>query len=117
MAYVVGLVASPSKAMNTDTLVSEALRGAASVGARTEKLYLNDLSIRPCQACPSPPQQGYCLVHDGMDVVYGVLEEADALVVGTHARRYGLYSSRSRGTWSGKPHLVRLAPEAWRLQH
>jgi hypothetical protein len=33
------------------------------------------------------------------------------------ARRYGLYSSRSRGTWSRKPYLVRLAPEGWREQH
>ena len=33
------------------------------------------------------------------------------------ARRYGLYSSRSRGTWSRKPYLVRLAPEGWKEQH
>ena len=32
-------------------------------------------------------------------------------------RRYGLYSSRSRGTWIGKPWLVRLAPEGWKQQH
>jgi len=32
-------------------------------------------------------------------------------------RRYGLYSSRSRGTWLRTPHLVRLAPEGWRQQH
>jgi hypothetical protein len=32
-------------------------------------------------------------------------------------RRYGLYSSRSRGTWSRKPYLVRLAPEGWKEQH
>jgi len=32
-------------------------------------------------------------------------------------RRYGLYSSRSRGTWLREPYLVRLAPEAWRQQH
>jgi hypothetical protein len=32
-------------------------------------------------------------------------------------RRYGLYSSRSRGTWARKPYLVRLAPEGWRHQH
>jgi hypothetical protein len=32
----------------------------------------------------------------------------------THlVRRYGLYSSRSRGTWSGKPWLRPLAPEGW----
>jgi hypothetical protein len=32
-------------------------------------------------------------------------------------RRYGLYSSRSRGTWSRKPWLVRLAPGGWLQQH
>ena len=31
-------------------------------------------------------------------------------------RRYGLYSSRSRGTWSRKPHLLRLAPEGGKEQ-
>jgi len=32
-------------------------------------------------------------------------------------RRYGLYSSRSRGTWMRKPYLVRLAPQGWIQQH
>ena len=32
-------------------------------------------------------------------------------------RRYGLYSSRSRGTWSRKPHLARLAPAGWQKDH
>ena len=32
-------------------------------------------------------------------------------------RRYGLYSSRSRGTWHRKPHLLRLAPEGWQKDH
>ena len=32
-------------------------------------------------------------------------------------RRYGLYSSRSRGTWSRKPHLTRRAPEGWQKDH
>ena len=37
---------------------------------------------------------------------------------GTHyIRRYGLYASRSRGTWSRKPHLVRLAGPAWHADH
>ena len=37
---------------------------------------------------------------------------------GTHyIRRYGLYASRSRGTWSRKPHLVRLAAPAWHAAH
>ncbi len=32
-------------------------------------------------------------------------------------RRYGLYSSRSRGKWIEKPYVVRLAPDGWRHKH
>jgi transposase len=31
-----------------------------------------------------------------------------------YLRRYGLYSSRSRGTWADKPHVAALAPEGWK---
>lgn len=58
----VGLVASPRKGMNTDTLVTKALEGAAWEGAVTAKLYLNDLTIRPCQACANPPPEGHCVI-------------------------------------------------------
>jgi multimeric flavodoxin WrbA len=84
-ATVVGLVGSPRKGMNTDTLVSEMLRGAGSAGAQTAKIYLNDLDIRPCQACETSPAPAYCFYHDGMDTIYQVLATADALVIGTPA--------------------------------
>ncbi len=32
-------------------------------------------------------------------------------------RTYGLYSSRTRGTCSRCPHLLRLAPEGWKRDH
>jgi hypothetical protein len=32
-------------------------------------------------------------------------------------RAYGLYSSRTRGTWSRCPHLLRLAPDGWKRDH
>ena len=31
-----------------------------------------------------------------------------------YIRRYGLYSSRSRGKWIDKPYAVRLAPTGWK---
>ena len=34
-----------------------------------------------------------------------------------YIRRYGLYSSRSRGKWIEKPYVVRLAPDGWRQKH
>ncbi len=82
---VVGIIGSPRKGMNTDTLVSRTLEGAKSSGADTEKIYLNDLKILPCQACARFPAPDYCFFHDGMDKIYQVLLNADALVIGAPA--------------------------------
>ena len=32
-------------------------------------------------------------------------------------RRYGLYSSRTKGRWSQMPHVAARAPEDWRASH
>jgi len=82
---VVGIVGSPRKGMNTDTLVTEVLKGAQSVGAGTEKIYLNDLEIKPCQACDKSPVPDYCFYKDGMETIYQAVETADVLVIGTPA--------------------------------
>jgi hypothetical protein len=62
--YVIGFVASPRKGMNTDTLVERVLEGAKSVGADTEKIYLNDLDMKPCQACAEYPAPKFCWYED-----------------------------------------------------
>jgi len=82
---VVGIVGSPRKGMNTDTLVTKMLEGARSAGATTEKIYLNDLEIGPCQACDKYPAPAYCFYEDGMEEIYEALETADGLVIGTPA--------------------------------
>jgi len=82
---VVGIIGSPRKGMNTDTLVTRVLEGAKSKGAEIEKIYLNDLEIRPCQACDGTPAPDFCFYKDGMETVYEVLKTADALVIGTPA--------------------------------
>jgi hypothetical protein len=33
-----------------------------------------------------------------------------------YIRRYGLYASRTKGKWSDKPHVVRLAPAGWKKE-
>jgi multimeric flavodoxin WrbA len=90
---VVGMVSSPRKEMNTDTLVTKALEGAQSIGAEIEKIYLNDLEIKPCQACDRFPAPAYCFYRDGMEKIYDVLESADALVIGTPAY-FGSFSAQ-----------------------
>jgi len=82
---VVGMVSSPRKKMNTDTFVTKVLEGAQSIGAETEKIYLNDLEIMPCQACSRFPAPDYCFYRDGMEKIYDVLVNADALIIGTPA--------------------------------
>jgi len=34
-----------------------------------------------------------------------------------YIRRYGLYCSRGRGTWTDKPYAAALAPDGWRQKH
>lgn len=79
---VVGIVASPRKQMNTDTLVQRILDGCHKSGALVTKIYLNDLEIQPCQACRVQNGSG-CVYQDGMEQIYEVLENADGLVLGT----------------------------------
>lgn len=90
---VVGIIGSPRKGMNTDALVTKALEGAQSVGAEIEKIYLNDLEIKPCQACKNFPAPDYCFFHDGMDKIYDILVNADALVIGAPAY-FGSFSAQ-----------------------
>ena len=90
---VVGIVSSPRKNMNTDAFVTKALEGAQSIGAEIEKIYLNDLEIKPCQACDRFPAPDYCFYRDGMEKIYDVLVNADALVIGAPAY-FGYFSAQ-----------------------
>ena len=80
---VCGIVGSPKKNGNVDLLVSQVLKGASSQGAETEKLYLNDLDIKPCQSCGVDPYPRYCLFGDDMKLVYAALESCDIIVLGS----------------------------------
>lgn len=90
---VMGIVGSPRKGMNTDTLVTKVLEGALSNGAETEKIYLNDLEIKPCQACDTSPAPEYCFYKDGMETIYNSLETVDVMVIGSPAY-YGSISAQ-----------------------
>ncbi len=79
---IIGLVGSPRKGMNTDVLVRAILDGCERKGAQTDIMYLNDLIIKPCQACRTQDGKG-CTIRDGMDAVYRAFEQADGLVIGT----------------------------------
>lgn len=80
-ARVLGISGSPRRGGNSDTLLDKALEGASSVGAVTEKIFLNSMDFRPCQACGGCNETGACMIPDDMRRVYKSIERADAVIV------------------------------------
>ena len=63
---ILGIAGSPRRNGNTDLLLAEFLKGAASKGAEVKTIYLNDLKITPCQHCDSCFKAGKCKIQDDM---------------------------------------------------
>ena len=78
---VLGIVGSPRRGGNTDLLLAEVMKGAASRGAEVKTIVLNDLDITPCQHCDACQKKGVCRIKDDMRMVYRQLEQADRLVL------------------------------------
>ena len=89
---IVGIIGSPRKGMNTDIIIDSVLDGCKSKGAVISKIYLNDLDIKPCQACRIQDGKG-CRFHDGMDTIKNVFENNDGIILGIPIY-YGLMSSQ-----------------------
>ena len=85
---VIAFNGSPRKNGTTATLLNKALEGAASQGAKTEFVQLNQLDMKGCQACFSCKKRGgksygKCAHIDGMTPLYGKIERADAILLGS----------------------------------
>ncbi|MCS7258576.1 MAG: flavodoxin family protein, partial [candidate division WOR-3 bacterium] len=93
--HILGLVGSPRKNRNTDILVQKVLDGAYKAGAQITKIYLNDLKIKPCQACLRHPYPKYCFFNDGMNKLYKLFEKVDGIILGTPAY-YETISSQTK---------------------
>lgn len=78
---VLGILGSPRRGGNTEILLDQALAGARSQGAETEKLILNELDITPCQSCDKCLETGECATDDDMSLVYPKLNAADCLIL------------------------------------
>ncbi len=78
---VLGIAGSPRRGGNTDLLLAEVMKGAASRGAEVKIIILNDLKIAPCQHCDACLETGRCKVEDDMQMVYDELMKADRIVL------------------------------------
>lgn len=81
---VVGFTGSPRSNSNTEILVEEALKGAGDAGADTAIFNLNQMSIKPCQACMyCKSHEGECDTKDDMQIIYKEIQDADAFILGS----------------------------------
>lgn len=86
---ILGIVGSPRESGNTDTLVTEVLRGAEEAGARSRKLFVGRYEIAPCTSCGACVKTGRCVRRDGMDELVSLMEEHQVWVLGTPVYWWG----------------------------
>jgi len=78
---VLGIAGSPRRGGNTDLLLAEVMRGAASKGAEVKTVILSDMTISPCQHCDACLEVGKCRIEDDMQKVYAEFEQADRIIL------------------------------------
>ncbi len=108
---VLGILGSPRKGGNTELLLEEALKGAETEGAETERLRLTEFEIIPCRECLACYQDGNCILLDDMSKIYPKLLEADIIILASPIFFYGVTAwakgliDRCQALWARKYHL------------
>jgi multimeric flavodoxin WrbA len=64
--------------------------GFAEMGGESEAVRLNDLGIRPCQACGGCGKTGRCVIDDDMTALYEKVDAADRLLLVSPVYFYAL---------------------------
>jgi len=112
---VLGIAGSPRRGGNTDLLLAEVMKGAASRGAEVKTIILNNLTIAPCQHCDACLEAGRCKVEDDMQMVRHELEEADRIVLASPIQFMGVTAQakamidRCQALWARK-NVLKIPP-------
>lgn len=112
---VLGIAGSPRRDGNTDRLLAEVIRGAASQGAEVKTIILDDLEIAPCQHCDACLKKGKCKINDDMQMVYRELEQADRIVLASPIHFMGVTAQmkamidRCQALWARK-YVLKIPP-------
>lgn len=112
---VLGIAGSPRAGGNTDQLLAELMRGAASQGATVRTLFLSDLRIGPCLHCDNCFKKGECKIPDDMRIVYKELESADRIVLASPIHFMGVTAQmkamidRCQSLWA-KKYILKIPP-------
>ena len=84
---IVAVNAGPRMGWNTETLISEASKGAEAAGASVERFDLFRLEkytgCIACFGCKKEKFKGHCVCRDGLTPVLDAIREADGLIIGS----------------------------------
>ena len=84
---IVVVNAGPRKGWNTDTLLTEASKGAQEAGADIIRFDLFSLEkytgCISCFGCKKEKFKGHCICRDGLTPVLDAIREADGLIIGS----------------------------------
>ena len=84
---IIAVNAGPRKGWNTDTLITEAAKGAESAGAAVEKFDLFRLEkytgCISCFGCKREQNKGHCVCRDGLTQVLDAIRASDGLIIGS----------------------------------
>lgn len=84
---IVVVNAGPRKGWNTDTLITEAAKGAEAAGAEIIRFDLFRLEkytgCISCFGCKKEKFKGHCVCKDGLTPVLDAIREADGLIIGS----------------------------------
>jgi multimeric flavodoxin WrbA len=92
---VIGIVGSPRKNGNTNTVVQQVLEGATEAGAETRTFLLNEMNYRGCQACDYCKSHEKCKLEDDLAELFEEMEKADGIVFGSPIY-FGQFSGQMR---------------------
>jgi multimeric flavodoxin WrbA len=86
---VLGIIGSPRRGANTETLVDQVLRGSEEAGAVVEKIVVSEMNIKPCTACNACKKTGTCIHDDDFGSVLEKMKESNVWVLGTPVYWWG----------------------------
>lgn len=79
----IGIVGSPRKNGNVDTLVQTVLDGAKQAGYKIAKYNLNEMKYTGCQGCGYCKSHDHCRLDDDVSKLLKDMSDAEAVVFGS----------------------------------
>ncbi|NLC11200.1 MAG: flavodoxin family protein [Firmicutes bacterium] len=108
---ILAISSSPRRHGNSELLLQFFVRALEKKGLNVSSIRVNDLNIRPCQACDSCAKTGECILKDDMQSIYPRVAAARAMVLaspiyfGTLSGQLKIFIDRFQCWWQAKYQL------------